>query len=121
MGPTDSLGLEWHCFGTVAEVPGIVVAAEVPDIAVAAEENQTADSGLDIEAAGLDIEAVGLDIEAVGLDIEAVGLHTVGLAAVGYMSLVPGKLDSLDERLLQQTIWHADCRLCQGNDFKRGF
>lgn len=106
MGPTDSLGLGWQCFGTVAEMPGIAVAAEVPgiavaaggsDIAVAAEEIQTADSGL--------------DIEAVGMDIEAVELHTVGLAAVGCMSPVPGKLDSLDERLLQQIILHADCRL----------
>lgn len=96
---TDSLGLEWQCFGTAAEVPGIAVAAEVCGIAVAAE-------GFDIAVA-----AEGIQTADLGLDIEAVELHTVGLAVVGYMSLVPGKLDFLDERQLQQTIWRADCKL----------
>lgn len=96
---TDSLGLGWQCFEIVAEVPGTAVAAEVSDIAFAAE--------------GSDIAVVAEGIQTVDseLGIEVVELHIVGLAAVGYMSLVPGKLDSLDERQLRQTIWRADCKL----------
>lgn len=90
MEPMDSLGLERHCFGTVAEVPGTAVAAEVPGIVVAAE---------------------GLHIAGSGLGIEAAELRTVGLAAVGYMSVAPGKRDSLDERQLQQTTLRAGCKL----------
>lgn len=105
MEPTDSLGLEWHCFGTVAEVPGTVVAAEVPGIAAAAAE----ESGTAVAAEELHTADLGLDIE--------VGEHrTVGLAVVGYMSVVPGKRDSLDERQLQHTIWRADRKLCQRDD-----
>lgn len=86
MERTDSLGLEWQCFGTVAEVPGTVAAA-----AAAAAE--------------------GLHIAGSGLGIEAVELRTVGLAVVGYMSVDPGMQGSLAGRQLQQTIWRADCKL----------
>lgn len=105
MEPTDSLGLEWQCFGTVAEVPDTEVAAEVPGTVVAAEVPGTA---IAAEESDIAVAAEGLHTADSGLDIEAGELRTVGLAVVGYMSVVPGKQDSLGERQLQQTIWRAD-------------
>lgn len=114
MEPTDSLGLEWQCFGTVAEVPGTVVAAEVPGTVVVAEVPGTAVAAEESDIAAAAAE--GLHTAGLGLDIESGELRTVGLAVVGYMSVVLGKRDSLDERQLQHTIWRADRKLCQRDD-----
>lgn len=117
MEPTDSLGLEWQCFGTVAEVPGTVAVAEVPGTAAVAEVTGTAaaaevsGTAAFAEVSDTAVAAEGLHTAGSGLDIEAVELRTVGLAVVGYMSVVPGKQDSLVEQQLQRTIWRADRKL----------
>lgn len=79
MGQIGNLVPKWQYFEIVAEVP-------------------------DTEAVAA---AVGLHTADQGLGTEAVELRTAGLVAVDCKSGVLGKLGSLGERRLQQTVWRA--------------